>query len=435
VDAQIITTIAGDSTTGYNGDNIPAVNAALNGSIFMTLDGDGDLVFSDRFNNRIRKVDNAGIITTIAGNGVGGFMGDGGPATDAEFNDPIGLAFDKYGNLYFSDNAYSCIQRVDTNGILTTIAGIPGSAGFAGDGGPATAAQLHTPSGVAFDPEGNLYIADLSNCCVRKITISTGIITTVAGIGRNPGHDGDGGPATAARLNRPYGIAIDKIGTLYIADYYNCNARKVDTSGIISTIAGVFSDSGTLEAGYNGDNIPATSAYLSLPVGIAVDNHGNVYIGDASNFRVRKIGSDGIITTVAGNGTGPYCGDGGPATDAGMFPLGVTVDSKGDIYIADYGNSRIRLVKNTLDVKPLASAVNTIDIYPNPSDGTFALNITSGINEAARVVIINEIGAAIKDLYVHTNEVSQIAIDTPPGIYFLIATTAAGKWVNKIEIY
>ena len=434
VDAQIITTIAGDSTTGYNGDNIPAVNAELHGPIFMDLNGAGDLIFSDYYNNRIRKIANTGIITTIVGNAGSGFFGDGGPATDAGLDGPTGLSFDKYGNLFFSDDANSCIRRIDTNGIITTIAGTPRSAGFSGDGGPATAAQLHTPNGVAFDPEGNLYIADLSNCCVRKITISTGIITTVAGIGRHPGHDGDGGPATAARLNEPYGIAIDKTGTLYIADYSNCNARKVDTSGIISTIAGVFSDSGILEAGYNGDNIPATSAYLSLPGGIAVDNHGNVYIGDGSNFRVRKIGNDGIITTVAGNGTGPYCGDGGPATDAGMFPASVTLDNKGDIYIADYGSSRIRLVKNTLDVKALNTRDPEIDLYPNPSNGEFRVNVTTIDNEVVQITVANLLGEIVRDISATTNQPLIVTMDVPTGVYFLTARVAEGAVTKKIEV-
>ena len=245
------------------------------------MDGAGNLYISDQSNQRIRKVTAAtGIITTVAGNGTAGYSGDGGPATSAELNFPAGVAVDSAGNLYIADYNNSVIRKVHTSGIMTTVAG-NGTGGYSGDSGPATSAELYLPIGVAVDGAGNLYIADTGNQHIRKVDAS-GIITTVAGNG-TAGYSGDGGLAISAQLDRPTSAAVDSAGNLYIADTGNQRIRKVNASGIITTVAG----NGT--NGYSGDSGPATIAELYNPVGVAVDGAGNLYIADLSNQRIREV--------------------------------------------------------------------------------------------------------------------------------------------------
>jgi sugar lactone lactonase YvrE len=278
----------------------------------------------------------SGTITTVAGNGTPGFSGDGGPATNARLAYPTGVAVDAAGNLYIADRLNSRVRKVSTSGTITTVAG-DGSAGFSGDGGPATNAQLAGPYGVAVDAAGNLYIADFQNSRVRKVSTS-GTITTVAGDG-SFGFSGDGGPATNAQLAGPNGVAVDAAGNLYIADINNHRVRKVSTSGTITTVAG----NGT--PGFSGDGGPATNARLRPPTGVAVDAAGNLYIADIFNQRVRKVSTSGTITTVAGTGIYGFSGDGGPATNARLaYPSGVAVDAAGNLYIADQNNHRVRKV-------------------------------------------------------------------------------------------
>jgi len=282
----------------------------------------------------------AGAISTAAGNGTYGYSGDGGPATSAEEAEPSDVVFDTAGNVYIAEWANSRIREISAStGDINTVAG-DGTPGYSGDGGPATSAELYNPGGIAMDSSGNIYIADTNNYRIRKVTASTGIITTVAGNGTY-GYSGDGGPATSAELAYPEKVALDGSGNIYIADSYNERIRKVTAStGVITTVAG----NGT--AGYSGDGGPATSAELSSPAGVALDSSGNIYIADLSNSRIRKVTvSTGVITTVAGNGTAGYSGDGGPATSAEIFfPFSVATDSGGNFYIADFDNCRIRLV-------------------------------------------------------------------------------------------
>lgn len=273
-------------------------------------------------------------ITTVAGDGKQGFSGDGGPATSAQIFDSHGLAVDPSGNLYIADTNNWRIRKVSISGIITTVAG-KGTEGFSGDGGAATSAALY-PWGVALDPSGNLYIADGRNYRVRKVSTS-GIISTVAGNGTK-GFSGDGGPATSAELRSPSCVAVDSEGNIYIDDEGNDRIRKVDTSGVITTVAGGGSN-GLAEGG------PATSAEISDPVGLAVDSGGNVYFADANNGRIRKVSTAGTITTVAGNGDYGYNGDNIPALSAKLSTLGgVAVDSAGDVYFVDAQNQRIRKV-------------------------------------------------------------------------------------------
>jgi len=327
----VITTVAGNGAAGFSGDNGPATSAQLSAPTGIAVDSAGNLYIADFDNNRVRKVSN-GVIATVAGNGTQGFSGDNGSATSAGLYYPAGVAVDSAGNLYIADYYNNRIRKV-SNGVISTVAG--GGSSF-GDNGPATSAQLNFPESVAVDSAGNLYIPIASNCLVRKV--SGGVITAVAGNG-TWGFSGDNGPATSAQLSGPAAIAVDSAGSLYIADAYNNRIRKV-SGGVITTVAG------TGAQGFSGDNGPATSAQLNGPNAIAVDSAGNLYIADTGNNRVRKV-SNGVIATVAGNGTLGFSGDKGPATNAQLYyPEGVAVDSAGNLYIADAYNNRIRKVSN-----------------------------------------------------------------------------------------
>ena len=341
-----ITTIAGTGELGFSGDGGPAVEAELYNPYGVAVDGAGNLYIADTFNDRIRKVDSSGVITTIAGTGERGFSGDEGPAVEAWLYNPYGVAVDGAGNLYIADTFNHRIRKVDSTGTITTIAGT-GEFGFSGDGGPAVRAALYFPSGVAVDGAGNLYIADTSNHRIRKVD-ATGTITTIAGTGER-GFGGDEGPATTARLTFPRGVAVDGAGNLYIADTSNHRIRKVDATGTITTIAG------TGERGFGGDEGPATTARLTFPLGVAVDSAGGLYIADTYNHRIRKVDSTGTITTIAGTGEFGFGGDGGPAVEAGLRnPYGVAVDGAGNLYIADTDNHRIRKVDSTGTITTVA---------------------------------------------------------------------------------
>src|SRR5438876_1134763 len=287
----IITTIACNGTSGFTGDGGPATAASC-APYRVARDSAGNLYVADGSSRRIRKVSAAGIITTVAGRGTGQSSGDGGPATLAELIQPLSVAVDPGGNVYIADGGSNRILKVNTTGIISTIAG-NGKKGFNGDGGPATSASLYYPSGVAVDPAGNVYIADAGNLRIRKVD-TAGTISTIAGNGKE-GFSGDGGPAASAELTFPVGVAVDPAGNVYIADEGSNSIRKVNTSGIVSTIAGNDTQ------GFSEDGGPATSASLNDPRGVAVDPTGNVYITDRGNNRIRKVNTAGIISTVAGS--------------------------------------------------------------------------------------------------------------------------------------
>ena len=334
----IITTFAGNSSTqGYSGDGGPATAAHLAGPRALAIDGSGNVFIADYWNNCIRKVDASGIITTVVGGDTCGYCGDGGPATFAGLSQPSGVMLDGSGNIFIASDGYSRIRKVNTSGIISTIAG-NGTGGFSGDGGAATAAVLYSPHGLCIDSIGNLFIADFSNNRIRKINTS-GIISTVAGNG-TAGYSGDGGVATAANLNGPTRLAIDAGGNLIISDYNNNRIRMVNTLGVITTIAG----NGT--SGFSGDGAAATAAMLNGPSGLAINGTGNLIFADISNNRVRKVNIAGIISTIAGKGViGGYSGDGVAATTAELFgPTSVAADSNGNKFIADFLNNRIRMI-------------------------------------------------------------------------------------------
>ena len=427
-----ISTIAGTGEAGYSGDGGPATEAQLGAPFGVAVDGAGSLYVSDTLNNRIRKVAaGTGTISTIAGTGEAGYSGDGGPATESQLRNPLGVTVDGAGNLYIADYLNSRVRRVDAaTGVISTIAGM-GQRGGGGDGGPATEARLvpahvavggagslfissgnrirrvdpagiistiphevnplllqgltidqkggvyftqsltnlvrkfdpvggttltiagggyvdsfldflgklSNPQSVAVDSFGNVYVADTQNRRIRRVSAFGGGIVTIAGTGER-GYSGDGGPATQAMLAFPNDVAVDAAGTIYIADALSRRVRKVDAATrIISTIAG------TGERGYSGDGGPATQARLS-PSGVAVDGAGHIYIAGGGNNRVRRVdAATGIISTIAGTGEWGYSGDGGPATEAMLaFADDVAVDAAGNVYISDNSNNRIRKV-------------------------------------------------------------------------------------------
>ncbi len=299
-------------------------------------------LIADTDNHSIRRVDTStGVITTFAGTGSSGYSGNGGPAISANLNKPRGVFADGAGNIYIADTDNDCIRKVDASETITTVAGIGGSHDFSGDGGDATNAKLDKPRGVAADYAGNIYIADTNNHVIRKVDATTGIIDTVAGIGKQNGYTGDGGLATAAKLDKPRGVWVDGSGNIYIADTENNRIRMMDaTTQIITTIAG---NGGS---GYTGDNGPATAAELRKPNGVVVDVSGNIYIADTDNNVIRMVdATTQFITTVAGTGSGGYSGDDVPATSTALRkPRGLWLDESGNILIADTDNHRARLV-------------------------------------------------------------------------------------------
>jgi len=323
----------------------------------VVFDSSGNLYIADTNNSRVREVSGSNI-NTIAGNGTAGFAGDGSGATSAELNSPSGLTFDSNGNLYMADSDNFAIRKV-AGGTISSVAGKNTGMPYGGDLGPATLASLSTPTGVAVDSSGNIYIADGQNNAVRVVCqTQTPIACTNAAFGSDTwaagdintfsgnevtgaGYQGDGNPATTALLNDPDGVTLDAAGNLYIADAGNSAIRKVDTRGIITTFAG----DGSGNAGYSGDGGPATKAQLSNPKSVAVDSNGNVYIADTGNSVIRMVDPSGIITTIAGiSGSFGYSGDGGAATSAQLnFPSGVAVNA-GKVYIADNDNNVIRLL-------------------------------------------------------------------------------------------
>ncbi|MGE0126778.1 MAG: hypothetical protein AB7U82_01645 [Blastocatellales bacterium] len=380
----VLTTVVGTGQRGTTGDGGPAASALISRPIRLDFDSAGNLYLTDSDNHTIRKVTPQGVISTIAGvPGQFGFSGDNGPATSALLNFPIGVAIDGAGNVYICDNDNNRIRKVTAaDGNITTIAG-NGAGGFGGDGGPATAAQFIEPQNVAVDKDGNIYISDFGNHRIRKVTASNGNISTVAGNGAQ-GFSGDGGPATDAQLNSPNNVSVDKDGNLIICDPGNFRIRKVTAAdGKISTVAGKGAQ------GSRGDGGPATDAEVNVPVGAIVDQAGNLYFSDRNNQRVRKVAAaTGVITTVAGSGAAGFNGDGLAALASSLgFPTGLAIDSAGNLYIGDRDNGRVRkLVAAVMS----DSTPPTIAITSPTSSGVFtatsgALNLSGASADNAGV--------------------------------------------------
>ena len=321
-----ITTIAGNNTAGYSGDGGAATSAALHGPSGIAVDSSGKIYIADTLNNVVRVV-SGGNISNFAGNNTAGYSGDGKAATAAELFSPIGIAVDSSGNVYIADSTNNVVRKV-ASGTISTVAGSNGAgAGFSGDTGSATNAQMSTPTALALDSSGNLYIADSNNNTIRQVQASNQFIYSLAGAG-----------ATGGQLHHPNGVVVDPSGNLYITD--TDDRRVVSYSNnTITTLAGNYN------SGFSGDNGPALKAILNDPVGLVRDAAGNIYFADTFNNRIRRISPDGIITTIAGNGRLGYSGDGGPATGAQLyFPKYLALDSSGNIYFTDTGNNVVRML-------------------------------------------------------------------------------------------
>ncbi|HEX5000694.1 MAG TPA: hypothetical protein VFY29_20895 [Terriglobia bacterium] len=347
----MITTIAGAGGSADSGDGGPAVLANLSAS-GVAVDDNGNVFVADAGNSRIRRIGLDGIIETVAGEHSGGNgAGDGGPATVAQLENAGRVAVDRVGNFYISGSDLGRVRIVTRAGIITSVAGTGFTNAFDGDGGAAPASALNFPRGIVLDPAGNLYIADSSNRRIRKVDTS-GIISTIAGTG-TAGFSGDGGPAVNAMLTFPSDIALDASGNLFVADSSDNRVRKIDSDGTITTVAG------TGTSGFSGDGGPATSAKLSSPYGVAVDASGTLFIADFGNQRVRKVSPGGVISTVAGTGTAGFSGDGGPAVNALLRgPTAVAVDSLGNLYIGDNENRRVRKVTFPTTAAPVVASMS-----------------------------------------------------------------------------
>ena len=396
---QIITTVAGNGTFGYSGDGGPALNAQLSDMYYTypAFDHAGNMYIVQSGSNTIRKVDAAGIITTIAGQeGVIGYSGDGGPAVNALLYHPASIAVDNANNIYFADQVSSIIRKIDATGIITTVSGMQSDKCGTGDNGLLAAAQFRAISGLTTDAADNLYISDYGCNVIRKVNSSNGIVTTIAGNGTR-GYSGDGGPATQAQLAYPCKVAVDAAGNVYIPDAQNHRIRKVSPAGIFTTIAG------TGTQGFSGDGGPAVNAEMAFPGSAVIDNAGNLYFGDYNQV-IRKIDGAGIITTYGGNGTYGYSGDGGLAVLASIALTEgrISIDYSNNIFLVnDLAGNVIRKISfcnasvisqqpvndtlcNTGDASFFVDATNVISYQWQVNDGTQWTNIAdNGIYNGA----------------------------------------------------
>ena len=396
-----IATISGGSSSV--GDGGPALNSLLFGPSDIAFDTAGNLFVADDLNHRVRKISPAGIITTVAGNGTGGFSGDGGDARNAQLRNPQGVAVDSAGNLLIADTGNRRIRRVNASGNIQTVAG-NGSRGSSGDGSAATLATLSVPLGVTVDALGNFYIADFGSNRIRRVSV-VGQISTVAGT-NTPNVLGDDGPAFSAGLLAPADIAIDAAGNLYIADTFHNRIRKVGTNGNISTIAG------TGDLGYTGDGGPATAATLALPTTLAVDAAGNIFFTDALNGRVRRVSAAGVITTVGGNGGLGFGGDGGPALGAQLgYLAGIAVDGTGTVFISDQDNHRIR---------SLAPAAALPDFTFTATSSSLTVSSVNGFSGTIQFGVKNKAIAGFEVTPVQLGAGKTVTVPLPP---FLTAAT------------
>ncbi len=445
---NIITTIAGKALVpaSDSGDGGPATGARFYGPASLCIDNFNNIYIGDGYNCKIKKIDNASRnITTIAGKKSSGYSGDGGPATNAELFLPTGVKIDTLGNIYFADEGNNRIRKIDwQTGIISTIAGSGptgvGSADSTGDGGPATNAQIGIPTGLFLDKSGNIYIADYGNCKVRKIDASTGVITTFAGKGSkhylsgNVGYSGDGGLAIDAEFSGPVNLCLDKSDNLIICDQWNHAVRKVDAIfHTITTIAG----NGT--SGYFGDGGLAIHAKLSQPAGCIVDKENNIYIAEFGNGVVRKIDAvTGIITTVAGNGIWGYSGDGGPATAAELTCTDLVFDSYGCMIVADYGSNTIRKVYNPQLAVNTTKTSNELSVYPNPANDVLQVHYRFPGHEFAEFQITDVTGRVLTTSTLLSGKLSeQIDIrHLPLGLYLYRVLQdhqpiATGKFIKE----
>ena len=364
-----ISTIAGTGTAGYSGDGGPAASAEFSSPYGFAIAPNGDLYIADTQNHRIRKIDSTGTVTTVIGTGTAGFSGDGGPATSAAIRAPIAMVWDSTGNFYFTDTGNHRIRKVDTSGNISTVAG---GVFTVANGVPATSSFINTPQGVTVDKAGNLYIGEYMGNRIRKVDATTGIITTIAGDGTG-GFTGDGGPATSAQVFGPYGLTVDGAGNLFFSDALNRRVRRIDAvTGIITTIVGDGVQAST------GDGGPSTSARINYPTGLTFDAAGDLYIAEMTGGRVRKIDTSGNISTVAGKGGCLTSGDGGPAT-AACTPsvIGVGLDATGNLYLLQGPGHIVRKVEQLVVATTTTTSTTTTTTIAPATTTTVAAPTTT----------------------------------------------------------
>jgi len=424
---SIITTIAGDGITEFIGDGGPATLAELAMPAGLYVTPAGVIYIADLANNRVRQIDASGNIHTFAGDSTIGYGGDNGPAIHAHLHNPNGVAMDDAGNLYISDRLNDVIRKVDPSGTITTVCGTT-AGGYFGDNGPATLAHLETPGGVWANTAGDLFIPDYGNSRVRRVQASTGIITTIAGDGTF-GYGGDNNLAVNAQLRYPTAVCTDASGNVYIADYGNHCIRKIDAiTGIITTICG----NGTL--GYTGDNGPAVNAQLSYPNSIFVDAANNIFISDNGNNVIRMIKADGVIHTIVGTGVHGYSGDNGPAILAKINgPTAVFEDGTGNLYLADSYNAVIRKVTPPfLDVHNTTQSA-IVHIFPNPSSGRFSIQLNELSNDD-RIDIYNTLGQRVYTATLSNKRTDIDLSSEATDIYYISVISSAHTTNEKLII-
>ncbi|MDY7394672.1 T9SS type A sorting domain-containing protein [Aureibaculum sp. 2210JD6-5] len=414
--SQTITTVAGTGSSGFSGDGGLATTAKLNLPFNLTFDKSDNIYIADTYNNSIRRIDNeSGIITTV--------VGTANKKEISELKTPIGLTFDNYNNLYVADLANLRIRKVnlDTGSSITLVAQ-KSETEF-----PNINEPLGGPFNVVFDKQGNLYVSVNGDSNVKKVDFTTGKVTVVAGTGE-VGFSGDGGQASAAKLANPTGLALDGKGNIYISDTGNERIRKVNLStGVISTIAG------TGETGFVGEGTDATKAQLANPLGLAIDNAGDLFVVDRGNNMVRKINlSNGTISTVVGTGEAGYSGDGELAKNAQLAnPTGLAFNNAGELFVVDRGNNRIRKISGLANADTEdASAETSIKVYPNPSTDKINIELKDNV-QLKSVAMFNANGGQVK---VQMNDKTLNVAKLPRGIYVLRIATSEGSTEQKVVL-
>jgi trimeric autotransporter adhesin len=444
-----ISTVAGGGP-----NNLPALQSSIGFAVGVAQDTAGNLYISDSYSSQVFKVSTAGTLTVVAGNGTIGYSGDGGPATSAQLSMPEGIAVDGSGNIFIADTGNSVIREVvaGTGNIQTVAGNFSLGAGYSGDGGPATSAQLNDPYGVSVDGAGNIFIADTDNSVIREVATGSGNIQTVAGnFTKGAGFSGDGTAATNAQLDLPEGVFLDGTGNIFIADTNNSVIRVVNTGSAAVTIAGITIPAGDIQtvAGTNydsgfgsacmftGSGGPATSAYLCEPVGVFVDASENIFIADTDNYTIREVGTTGTLTTVAGTpGTFGYSGNGGLATSAVLnYTSAVVVDGAGNIYVADTDNFVVREVTAANGNIQAFAGNNTLAYSGDggPATGA-ALNFPGGVftDSSGNIYIVDTDSSVIRVVNPGTQTVTVAGVTIQPGDIQTIAGTGIACLVPAV---